>query len=207
MAQMILVLAALLLPMVVGWIWLCAGFRKAGARGIVGAVALQVSVVALVFGLLVAHPVAALVLAMFPPLMIFNIHDYLWFDLFLSQIMPMAATVGLVVLVLCLAVPRVRRWTLVPALLAFLAAGMVVGERVSQREMCRAAAAAGISEFRRNTLLWSLRNAPREFQVAVHALADSGGQRRGWSYHRMGWYDIPATATVEVDARLFDCSS
>jgi hypothetical protein len=205
MAPMILVLAALLLPMVLGWVWLCAGFRRAGLRGIAGAVAVQLSVVTLVIGLLIAHPIAALVMALMPPLMVFTIHEFLWFDLFLSQIMPVAVTAGLVVFALCLAVRRVRRWSLVPALLAFLTAGMVAGERVSQREMCRGAAAAGISEFRRNTLFWSLRNAPADFQFDIHALAERGGRRLGWSYKTMGWYDIPPTASVEVDARLFDC--
>lgn len=187
--------------------WLCFGLRKSGLRRVVGAIAIQFSVVAFASAFLTGNPLSAVVAAAFPPFMIFTLDHLLQFERFIGQIFPQALAVGLLVLGACLWSPRLRLWCVAPGLLAFLAAGFVAGERVSQREMCRTASVAGIAEFRRNTLVWSLRNTPDEFQFEIHANAQLGTKRLGWSYHEMGWYEIPEDAWGDVQAPVFDCKA
>lgn len=200
-----LVLAILILP-VAGWLWLCLGVLKSGIRSVFGAVAIQLSLVAIVFGLLIGSPLGALIVALAPPLVLFSPFNFLQFGLFFSMVLPIALSCGAIVLGIFLSLPGLRLWSVAPALLAVLSTGIVVGEHVSKREMCRTAEASGIVEFRRRTLLWSLQNVPEEFQFDIHAAAEVGGRRMGWSYREMGWYEIPAEAWGEVDGPYFDCA-
>ena len=72
--------------------------------------------------------------------------------------------------------------------------------------MCEAAAAQGFASFQRNGLMWSLANAPQEFQFDLHARAEAGGQVLGWSYSEMGWYVVPAGAAQNVGSgAMTDC--
>lgn len=189
------------------WVWLCMGIRKTGIRYVAGAVALQISFVDLVFGLLTGQGLGAFFGALVPPLILVFSERFAQFHSFLSDVLPMAFASGGLVFLAVLAVPKLRVWSVTPALLAFLATGIVVGERVSQRAMCRTAAEANIPEFRRRPLLWSLHNTPDEFQFDIHAAAEIGGRRLGWSYREMDWYEIPSDAWGEVDAAPFDCSA
>ncbi len=206
MFEVVLLFVALLLPLAAGWVFLCLGLRKSGPRRVAGAIAIQISGVAFVWTLLTSNPLAAIVTAVLPPFMIFPVDRYLQFDRFFGQMFFPAVAVGLLVAGAFLWSPRLRLWCLAPGLIACLVAGLVVGERVSQREMCRTAEAAGIADFRRHTLFWSLRNTPYEFQFEIHAIAKLGAKRLGWSYYEMGWYEIPANAWGDVGAPVFDCS-
>jgi hypothetical protein len=202
---MIFLLVVLFLLLAACWLWLCIGVLKTGPRRVVGAVALQISFLALFFGFITAQPLGALVAALIPPLMLFVLHDWVQFDLYLSQIAQVAVPCGLVVFTVFMAFPRLRLWSIAPALLACLVAGIVVGERVSKREMCLKAKAIGIAEFSRNTLMWSLRNAPQESPMEIHAAAKVGDRRLGWSYRTMGWYGIPRSTWGDVETPVFDC--
>ncbi len=203
---MIIALVALVLLAAV-WVWLCMGIMKTGIRYVAGAVASQISFVHLVFGLLTGQGLGAFFGAFVPPLILVLSERFAQFHSFLSDVLPMAFAAGGITFVAILAVPRLRLWSVAPALLVFLAVGIVVGENVSQRAMCRAAAHANIPEFRRRTLLWSLYNTPEEFQFDIHAAAEIDGRRLGWSYREMDWYEIPSDAWGEVDAAPFDCGA
>jgi hypothetical protein len=205
--SVVLVVAAACLAVAAAWIWLWAGIAKSGARRIAGAVALQLSFVVLVVGVVNGHGLSATLDALTPPLFIFLFPYYAQFDTFLFQVLPWAGVAAAIVLVACLAVPRLRLWSVAPSLLAFFAVGVIVGERISQQAMCKAAEAADIPEFRRRSLLWSLYNTPEELQFDIHAVAETGGRRLGWSYREMGWYEIPPDAWGEVDAPPFDCDA
>lgn len=164
------------------------------------------SFVVLVVGVVNGHGLSASLNALTPPLFVVLFPYYPRFDTFLFQVLPRAGVAAAIVLVACLAVPRLRLWSVAPSLLAFFAVGVIVGERISQQAMCKAAEAAGISQFRRKSLLWSLYYTPREFQFDIHAAAEIGERRFGWSYRELDWYEIPPDAWGEVDAPVFDCT-
>lgn len=187
------------------WLWMCRGVAGEGLRRLFGALAIQISAVVFVFGLITGQGVSAVLFALAPPFALVLFQTFQWFHLLVEQIALPAGVAGLLVLVAFLAVPRLRVWSVAPSFLAMLATAIVVGEGVSQRAMCAKAEALGITEFKRNSLLWSLFNAPREFQFEVHAKAEMAGRRLAWSYREMDWYDVPANALADVFAPAFDC--
>lgn len=195
-----------LMVAVAGWFWLCMGSVREGRRQAFGSLALLVSALAFVFGCLRGGLSVGLMMAAFPPLLMLEMPKVNQFWGFVAQPLLMGALVAGGTLVFCLAMRPLRTWALVIALLAGLGAAAFVGERVSKAAMCQQAAALGITEFRRNTLLWSLANTPREFQFEIHALATTGKGRLGWSYREMAWYAVPVDAAVDVVAPLFDCA-
>ena len=206
MAGALLVILIAWLAVSAGWLWLCAGIYKTGARRIVGAIALQLSLVTLSFGFLTGAGFWAFVIALVPPVMIFSLWEIAKFHAFLSLFLAPTAAVSVFALAVCLAVPRLRIWSVGATLIAFLVAGVIFGERASQRAMSSAAEAAGIRDFKRHTLIWSLANAPRKFQGDIHAEAKLGGRWLGWSYRELGWYEIPSDVWGNVDAKVSNSS-
>ena len=207
---MVEVFGVVFLGLAVGWFWICLGSRKDGWRGTWGRLAVQVSAVVFAFEVIRGRGDQALIATLLTPPLYFRVYAYDYdsqFGRFLVYILPYAFGAGFVVLVLLLCVKRLRRWWLAPPMVAALLAGIVAGERISRQAMCSAAEAIGIVEFRRNTLLWSLMNTPRDFQFEIHARAEKDGRRLGWSYREMDWYEIPAEAWAEVDAPVFDCET
>jgi hypothetical protein len=150
------------------WIWLVLGIRKQGWLRVFGSIALQLSFVALVFGFLVGD--GAFLNALLPPLL-FPQFLQLWLgaNAFLSELRPTAAIAGGITLAACLIISRIRIWCVAPSLLVALFTGIVIGENVSKQAMRETAASMGIEVLARNSLWWSLRNTPREFQWELHA--------------------------------------
>ena len=202
----LLSLAALCLG-IFGWLWLCAGFRRGGVRGALGLAAVQVSGLCLAYGVLRGQPMIGLFTALFPPLIGPEVARLAAFQTVLGEVAiraaPYAAAVGLV----CLIVRPLRVWSAGLALFAALLAGVVLGEEVSKQAMCKAGARHGFTTFQRQGFGWSLANAPSEFQVDVHGLAEVEGQRLGWSYRAMDWYSIPANVTRADGGAVFDCAT
>lgn len=194
------------LAMCVVWVWLCLGLRKSGWRYALGAIAIQFSIVAFVLGLIKGQSFGALFGALSPPMELIFTDYYSKFELFLSHVLPIAFAVGIVVFACLFLIPKFRLWSIAPSLLAVLIAAVFVGERVSKDAMCASAKEIGLDQFRRNTLLWSLANAPEEFQFEIHAAGEIGKRRMGWSYREMHWYEIPPDAWGDVDTKVFDCS-
>lgn len=204
-ALILLSLAALCLGSF-GWLWLCAGLRREGWRGVVGRLAVQVSALCLIYGILRGQPMSGLFIAMFPPLAVIPVVQLVPFGLFAGQVLAAAAPYAGAVLVVFLALGRLRVWTPGAAGLTLLVAGVIFGEGISRAAMCEAAAAQGVASFQRNGLMWSLANAPQEFQFDLHARAEAGGQVLGWSYSEMGWYVVPAGAAENVGSgAMTDC--
>ena len=181
-----------------GWLWLCAGFRYGGWRGVLGTMALQVSAVCLVYGLLRGQPLVALFTAMFPPLAVVQIAYALQFLTFLQPLAWGVAPYAGVVLALCLAYGPLRKWSVGIALVTALVAVPFVGDVISQRALCAAAAKRGVNHFERTTFASSLADAPRALQFEVHAKAETNGQALGWSFRAMEWYVIPPEAVANV---------
>jgi hypothetical protein len=197
---------AIMLVAVAGWVWLWFGLFRPGWRGWAAALAVQLSIVAFSYGVLRSDPISGLMLAAFPPLVLLVLPDFSTFRMFLEQLLWVAGPVTLGVFALCLAIPRMKRFSVAPALLAGLVTMVIVGERVSREAMCREAPARGITTFQRHSLLWSLANVPEEWQFEIHAVAAAEGKSLGWSYREMTWYDIPERAAGNVeDAPDFTC--
>ena len=196
-ALILLSLAALFLG-ICGWLWLCAGLRRDGWRGVAGRLAVQVSGLLLAYGLLRGQPTNGLFMAMFPPLGVISVVQLLPFEQFAGQVLRAAAPYAGAVLVIFLAVGRLRVWAIGAAGVVLLGAGVILGDGISRAAMCDAAAARGVASFQRNGLMWSLANAPQDFQFGLHAMALSGGQVLGWSYAEMGWYVVPERAAQNV---------
>jgi hypothetical protein len=204
-ALILLSLAALCLG-TFGWLWLCAGLRREGWRGLVGRLAVQVSALCLIYGLMRGQPMSGLFIAMFPPLAVIPVVQLMPFGVFAGQVLAAAAPYAGAVLVVFLAVGRLRVWAPGAAGVALLLAGAILGDGISKAAMCDAAAAEGFASFQRNGLMWSLANAPQEFQFDLHARAEAGGQVLGWSYSEMGWYVVPAGAAQNVGSgAMTDC--
>lgn len=189
------------------WAWLILGIKKPGIRGLFGSVAAQVSAIAMIYtGLRGADAFGWVTSALAPPFLLIELDRLQTFHGFLASVYPYALATGAIVAVPFIFLPKQwRRWWLAPSLLATITTGVYVGERVSQEAMCRTADAEGIGSFRRHSLLWSLANAPQEFQFEIHAAAERAGERLGWSYREMGWYVIPTTAWGEVEEPPFVC--
>jgi hypothetical protein len=203
----LLLLAALLLG-ISGWLWLCAGFRRGGWRGGLGVVALQISAVCLIYGLLRGQPMAGLFTALFPPLVLAEIADLVRFRPFLHDLgwgMAPYATAGLMA---SLVIRPLRMWSLALMGVAAMGAAVLVGDQISQAAMCQTAAKRGFDRFDRSSFAASLAFAPQEFQFDLHARAEDSGQVLGWSYSTMDWYVIPDRAQGNVTAgAAFHCAT
>jgi hypothetical protein len=187
------------------WIWLCLGFRKTGLWGVLGKGALQVSGVCFFFGVIQGGLIDAAITAAFPPVFWWSLRWYGHFQPFLSELAWRVAPYGAVALLGALALKQFRGWSVGIAFGAALIAAVFLGDQVSREHMCEAAAKRGFGAFHRNSFAWSLRTAPQEFQFELHAYAETGGQRLGWSYRELDWYELPAGAWGEVSPPMFNC--
>lgn len=204
-ALILLTLAALGLG-TLGWLVICAGFRREGWRGTAGRLAVQVSLLVLIYALLRGQPVNGVFMAMFAPLAVVQLVQLVPFGEFAGRLLWAALPFAGVALLVCLSVARLRMWTPVVAGSVTLVAAVIAGEGISKAAMCEAAARRGFDSFARHGVLWSLTNAPQEFQHGLHALAEAGGQVLGWSYADMDWYAVPDRAVANVGSgAAFTC--
>lgn len=200
-ALILLSLAALCLG-TFGWLFLCAGLRRDGWRGVVGRLAVQVSLLVLIYGVLRGQPVNGIFMAVFSPLAVVQVVNLLPQAEFAGRVLWAAAPYGVAALVACLIIGRLRIWAPGVAGVVLLVAAVIAGEGISREAMC--STARGFDSFARNGLMWSLANAPRDWQFDVHALAEVDGQVLGWSYATMDWYAMPETASVG-SGEVFTC--
>ena len=185
---------------VFGWLWLCAGFRLGGWRGVAGTLALQVSGICLVYGLLRGRPMFGVFTAMFPPLAVVEVAAAGRYSIFLRALMWGVAPYAGVVLVLCLAHRPLRRWSLGITLLSALIAAEYVGDQISQTAMCTTAARRGFYRFDRTSFATSLTLAPQPLNFDIHAKAGVGGQTLSWTYSAMDWGVLPPAIAQNVHA-------
>lgn len=182
------------------WIWLLIGVRKTGFRKFVGQVAIQLSVLCfLYFGILRGDPSGAISAALSPP---FALASFRRFDIFwelIEQILPYTSVVFLLTFLGCILLKKLRVWSVGLALGISLISTVFIAENISKETMCQTALALGVTQIQRNTFFWSLRNAPREFQFEVHAIAKKDEIQMGWSYRNMNWYEIPRKANADVN--------
>jgi len=186
-----------------GWLWLCAGFRAGGWRGVLGHFALQLSALGLVYGVLRGQPINGLFLASFPPLALVDLAGFLRFGTFVGAVAWGVLPYGVAALAISLIWRPLRPWALGVTLLGSLTAAVFVGDRLSQAAMCQTAAAHGVTSFQRNSFMTSLAETPREFQFTLHAALPD--QRLGWSYSAMEWYPIPASVQRFAAGEAFSC--
>lgn len=195
---------ALTCAAIFGWLWLCVGVRATGWRGVLGKVALQLSAVCLIYGVLRGQPIQGLFLASFPPLALADFAGFLRFRTFLSAVVWGVLPYAAVALGASMIWRPLRVWALGVTLSASLVAALFVGDRVSQIAMCQTAASHGVTRFQRNSFLTSLSQTPRDIQITQHAAIAT--QRLGWSYSAMDWYVIPASVQGFDAGAAFSCA-
>jgi hypothetical protein len=202
-----LILVAIALQFAV-WLWICLRATKSGWRGPIGAWAIQYWGVLGLHFLLLADSADAVVLLIFMPLLYpvaigMTLTDYPDFTL---SVLPVPVVLAVAVFWLFFCQPGKTAYSLGLSMLVLLVSGHVSAEIASRAAMCRQVEVRGLTGFKRNTFLWSLRNAPEEFQDEIHAMAWLGDSQFGWSYRDMDWYEIPEDTGGWVQAPLFDCS-
>lgn len=202
---LLLVGLVLICVFIFGWLWLCAGYRKGGWRGVVGKGALQLSAVCLIYGIVRGQPLNGLFFAVLPPLSWTEVAKARKFLPFLTVVAWRTAPYAAAGFVAGLVIRPLRVWTLGLTLVSTLIAVVFVGDTSSKAAMCQSAAERGFTTFDRNSFAWSLANTPVEWQWEIHALAQSGGKRLGWSYRDMDWYIIPDDAAAIVTGPPFTC--
>jgi hypothetical protein len=200
-----LILAGLALTClgIFGWLWLCAGFRAGGWRGVLGRFALQLSALGLVYGFVRGQPINGVFLASFPPLAVVNLASFSQFSPFLGAVAWGVLPYGLGILVVSLIWRPLRVWAPGITAAGSLVAALFVGDSVSQAAMCQMAALNGAASIQRNSFLTSLAETPREVQITLHAALPE--QRLGWSYRAMDWYPIPASVQAFDAGEAFLC--
>jgi hypothetical protein len=159
----------------------------------------QISVVAMLLGILRFGGLWSIGAFLFPPALLLILLDAI--DL---AITPRIAVVALPVAALTLAITVVFR-PLRPFAIAITCACLVVstlvaGDVISSRAMCATAEAQGLTDVTRNSFVWSISNTGREYQFDVHAMAQRGDDRVAWSYSAMDWYTFPHTISVSVQS-------
>ena len=191
---------------ITGWLWLCAGFQKAGWRRTMGGLALQLSAICLLYGLLRGQPMVGVFTALFPPLGVVEVMRAGHYLAFLSDLATGVAPYALAMLVLCLAWRPLRRWSLVLTSAVAMLAALFVGDQISQAAMCATAAKRGFDHFDRTSFANSLTFARGPNQFNIHAKAQSGGQTLSWTYSAMDWNLLPTTVAQNVRAdQPFTC--
>ncbi|MGX9356453.1 hypothetical protein ACS3SW_15200 [Roseobacteraceae bacterium S113] len=197
MQMAIVLFGSMLIPPLL-WVALCIGILMEGWRRTFAVQALQQSVLAALIGAFMGGG-AGLFWGLFPPLL-----WYLLFDStlrtwqFWQSVFWLPACGAALLFVVALSHQCMRVWALSLALVSCFAGVMAVGEIRATRAMCEAAEDLGGIMTSRQSLLWSLRNTPAEYQFGLHAETWIGGQRYGWSYSEMGWYRIPETVYVNA---------
>ncbi|WP_299674068.1 hypothetical protein [uncultured Roseobacter sp.] len=155
-------------------------------------VPLQISLVVLALGLTVYPWKYAVLLASFPPLVLFDALFLGHVSGFLGQIAVIAVPAAVVAALLCVAFPPLRVIAAGVGLATLGSVTLVAGERISQTAMCTEARAFGVTEIARSPLAWSIGNRTGgPSHSTIHALAEVDGTRYGWSYSAMGWYELP----------------
>ncbi len=206
--QLALILAGLALTClgIFGWLWLCAGFRVEGWRGIAGRLALQVSGLFLVYGLLRGRTSFAIFTTIFPPLGALDVLQAGRYRPFLTELAADVAPYVIGAAVLCLIWRPLRPWALGISGTTALLASLFVGDQISQTAMCTSAAKRGFDHFERTSFATSLAFAPVPPQPYLHAKAQSGGQTLIWSYATQDWSVLPPDIAPNVRAdQPFTC--
>lgn len=173
------------------------GFHGKWPGELVASVLLQITGVFAVTALLTGEP-SLLLLVGVPELglaWIFDIAQRWWDFLAPSAVLP---TIGTALLCAALFWKGFGRYVIGLGGLFWLATFLVVGDVRSKSQMCATARALGVTQIKRNSLLWSISNAPREFQIELHAEIVRDDARLGWSYGEQDWYRVPDTIFARV---------
>lgn len=118
---------------------------------------------------------------------------------FIQALAPIPTGLAALSFLLSLPLRATRAIALLLAVAVATSSALIVGETLSQSAMCETARANGLSDIRRNSLLWSLANTPRDFQIEVHAVARHQSDRYAWSYSEMDWYLVPENTIARVE--------
>lgn len=147
----------------------------------------------------------ALIGLLFPPLVLVIVLAYLSAVFqFLALFIWFPLIFGVLVFMVAFAFRKTRplAWSLAFAL--FLAVSIPAGEATSREQMCRSAQELGVTEFKRSTLFWSIRNHDL-FSGPAHASFTKDDQFYNWSYHLMAFVNVTGGRGAESRGELTRC--
>lgn len=199
---MMLAALAVYLLIAAGWVaWGLLALRqsRSGTRNPWANLPLQLSVLAFVGVALRWGPLFGLAAAAAPPVSLVALLELPWPSPTL-QIALIALPLAAITLALCLRLPVLRPFSAGSTGLSLLLGALLVGEVQSRRAMCATAAAQGLSSVTRHSFAWSVANSGQDHQSEIHALAQRGEERFGWSYARMDWSSLPDTIWPNVSS-------
>lgn len=180
---------------------------RPGWRGGGGKAALQVSALALIWGVMQGSPILGVFRALLPPLLLPDIVHLAGFGGFLASVLGKAWPWALGALALALAWRPLRAWAPGLALSVLMLAGLVLGEEASRLAMCDAARAQGLAGVERAGLSESLARMTDADLRGLHGLARApDGGLWGWSYRQMTWVALPAELSVTGALAPADCA-
>lgn len=190
-----------------GCIWLCVGLSKSGLRRTLALVTFQITLVVFCYNLLRTDLLNSFLFSIFPLPSLFSIFQSA--NLFSSFILSVAMwplLFGTLAIFVSLLFQKSRPWSGTVGVLVVLSALVLAGESRSKELMCATAKDLGTDKLFRNSLLWSLQNAPEEFQFEVHAITKVNGQRWAWSYRELNWYPLNSKTNAKVVNPEFRCA-
>lgn len=166
----------------------------------------QISVIAMLAGLLRFGPTWGIAAVLFPPGLLLFVSDIAELAI-TRQIALYALPATFIALGLTLSVARLRPFAIILAGLILLVTTLVSGEVLSSRAMCALAAEQGLTNVTRNSFVWSIPNSGNEYQFNLHAMGQHGEDYVAWSYSEMDWYLLPDTIWNNVQSSAPACGT
>jgi len=164
--------------------------------------AITLSIIAATLSILRGRFFDAVIGALFPPVLLLELANLYRFQSFLLEPLVWSFCASLFFFIpLFLTRNILRHLSLFLSFCVFMVVFLAMAERNSRSAMIAGAKEIGASTFERHSFLWSLRNAPREFQFEVHALARVKGQSFIWSYREQKFVFINPTIWAETSPR------
>ncbi len=192
----------IVLVLVCGGLWMFFAIRGLirmanGTGGTWASAMAQLSVVAMLIGLLRFGPTWGIGIVLFPPVLLVFVSDIAALSI-TGQIALYAVPLTAVVLALTLTRAPLRPFSITLTSATLLVATLIVGEVISANAMCRTATEQGLTNVTRNSFRWSVSNIGNDYEYFLHGLALRGEDRVAWSYAEMDWYDVPDIVWPDV---------
>ncbi|MEX3016655.1 hypothetical protein [Gymnodinialimonas hymeniacidonis] len=187
----------LVLALVCGGLWTGFAIRglirmTKGKGGPWASAMAQLSVVAMLVGLLRFGPTWGIGAVLFPPALLLFLPGIAELSI-TPQIALYALPITAAVLALSLWHPITRLFSVMLTCATLVISTLVAGEAISARAMCQTAAGQNLTNVTRHPFWWSIHNTGYDFQFQLHGLATRGEDQFAWSYSEMDWYPLPDT--------------
>ena len=196
-----------LLLAIASWVFVFRWYSKTGWRGRAVSVWLQLMSVFIIYYALRGQGdnVLSSLAGLFPLHFVFEIRRIVQFEELFFEILPYVIALVFASFLLLYIFKKLRVFAVVIVTLSSLVGAVFGGDYVSKNAMCVSVKRQGLDSFGRHSFLFSLANAPRDFQNNLHAGLKVDNKRFGWSYKEMDWYLIPANVWGDIPKTTYQC--